>query len=103
LTKIKICGITDVPYALAAIDAGADLIGVVFAASPRQVTHQRAQEIAAIAKERKMPVVGVFVNTPAAEGTIDGATYGQVAIEGDEIFGCQVFGVDGGLATLRSR
>jgi phosphoribosylanthranilate isomerase len=65
LTKIKICGINDVSYARAAVEAGADLIGVVFAPSPRQVSHEKAKEIAAAVK-KYVPVVGVFVNMPAA-------------------------------------
>jgi len=65
LTKIKICGITEVIYARAALEARADLIGVVFAPSPRQVTPEKAREIVSAIKEDKLPVVGVFVNTPA--------------------------------------
>ena len=66
MTRVKICGITNVLYARAAIEAGADLIGVVFAPSPRQVTHEKAREIAAAVKKHRLPVVGVFVNMPAA-------------------------------------
>jgi phosphoribosylanthranilate isomerase len=66
LTKVKICGISEVTYARAAIEAGADLIGVVFAPSPRQVTPDQAEEIVAAVKKR-LPVVGVFVNMPTAE------------------------------------
>ena len=66
MTKIKICGITEVSYARAAVEAGADLIGVNFAPSPRQVTFDKAREIAAAVKEHYLPVVGVFVNMPAA-------------------------------------
>lgn len=66
MTKVKICGITEVFYAQAAIEAGADLIGVVFASSPRQVTYEKAQEIVAAVKKYGLPVVGVFVNMPAA-------------------------------------
>jgi phosphoribosylanthranilate isomerase len=61
LTKIKICGITEVAYAQAAVEAGADLIGVVLAPSPRQVTYEKAREIVAAVKKHYFPVVGVFV------------------------------------------
>jgi phosphoribosylanthranilate isomerase len=66
LTRVKICGITNVSSARAVIKAGADLIGVVFAPSPRHVTHDEAKEIAAAVKKYNVPVVGVFVNMPAA-------------------------------------
>ena len=66
MTRVKICGITNVFYARAAIEAGADLIGVIFAPSPRQVTPKRAREIAAAVKKYRVPVVGIFVNMPAA-------------------------------------
>lgn len=67
MTRVKICGITEVFYAQTAIEAGADLIGVVFALSPRQVSYQKGQEIAMAVKKHGLSVVGVFVNTPAAE------------------------------------
>jgi phosphoribosylanthranilate isomerase len=40
--QIKICGITSEEVARAAIDAGADHLGLVFCASPRRVTLERA-------------------------------------------------------------
>jgi phosphoribosylanthranilate isomerase len=67
LTKVKICGITEVFYAQAAIEAGADLIGVVLAPSPRRVTYEKAREIVAAVKKHYFPVVGVFVNMPASK------------------------------------
>ena len=86
MTKVKICGITDVSYAQAAIEAGADLVGVVFAPSPRQVTPYKAREIAAAVKKHGLPVVGVFVNMPAATVNSIAASCGldRVQLSGDE-------------------
>jgi phosphoribosylanthranilate isomerase len=66
LTRVKICGITEVSHARVAIEAGADLLGVVFAPSPRQVTQEKARQVAAAVKKHDRLAVGVFVNMPAA-------------------------------------
>jgi phosphoribosylanthranilate isomerase len=60
--KIKICGLTNVEDALAAVEAGADLLGfVLWEKSLRHVTIETAREIA-----RRLPPatqrVGVFVD-----------------------------------------
>lgn len=66
-TRVKICGITRVEDALAAVNAGADAIGLVFyAPSPRAVTVEQAQKIVA-AIPPFVSVVGLFVNAPKAE------------------------------------
>jgi len=64
-TRVKICGITNVADGLAAAEAGADMIGLMFyESSPRHITLARAAEIS-----RALPLflmrVGVFVNAPA--------------------------------------
>jgi phosphoribosylanthranilate isomerase len=70
MTKIKIDGIKTEEQALAAAEAGADFVGMVFALSPRQITPARAEKIAMALKNSgaKTEVVGVFVN--ARPGTV---------------------------------
>lgn len=65
--KVKICGVTDPANALAAVELGADYLGLNFyPGSPRFVGTGRALEIAGAVSGR-VPLVGVFVNAPAAE------------------------------------
>lgn len=45
MTRVKICGLRDVDTAVAAARAGADIIGLVFAESRRQVTPQQCTDI----------------------------------------------------------
>jgi len=66
MTRIKICGIRDKSHALAAVEAGVDFIGLVFAPSKRQINPVQAHEIANVVKKSSAAtkVVGVFVNAP---------------------------------------
>lgn len=64
---IKICGIKTERAALAAVDAGADMIGLVFAQSKRQVTIEEAKVIRQSCSDLPVDVVGVFRNQPIDE------------------------------------
>ncbi len=87
MTRIKICGITNLPDARAAVEAGADMLGFNFwPRSPRYIKHTKARKII----EELPPnisTVGVFVNAehPAEVETIaDEAGVGAVQLHGDE-------------------
>ena len=59
---VKICGLTLVDNALECVEAGADIIGLVFyEKSPRHVSMKKAQEIVR-ALPKGVPACGVFVN-----------------------------------------
>jgi len=69
MTRVKICGLSEVAHALAAAEAGADFIGVILAPSKRRVTPEKAQEIVMAVKGLDNPpqAVGVFVKASAEE------------------------------------
>ena len=69
MTRIKICGLSEVQHALAAAEAGADFIGLVFASSRRQVSAERASPIveAVLGLSPRPAIVGVFANSPTRE------------------------------------
>ena len=65
--RVKICGITRVDDALAAVDAGADALGFIFVrSSPRFVSNEVARQIVQEIPPFVMPV-GVFVDPTDAE------------------------------------
>jgi len=69
MTRVKICGVTQPSHALVAAEAGAAMVGVVFAESRRKVSLEQARAISEALKERHLSteVVGLFVNRPARE------------------------------------
>ena len=65
--RIKLCGVRTVDDALLCAEAGADEIGVIFAArSKRRIDLATAQAIRA-ALPKALPLVGVFLDTPLDE------------------------------------
>jgi len=85
MVKVKICGITNIGDALAAVECGADALGFVFATSPRQVTAEVAREIV----DRMPPFickVGVFVNSDLkkVKDTIASCHLDLAQLHGDE-------------------
>jgi phosphoribosylanthranilate isomerase len=58
---VKICGITNLEDAEAAVEAGADAVGFVFCPSPRCISPKDARDIVS-ALPRRIQCVGVFVN-----------------------------------------
>lgn len=86
MTLVKICGITNMDDAAAAVAAGADLLGFNFyKPSPRYITPQHAREIV-----KRLPnevlKVGVFVNEELADvrTIMREAGLGAIQLHGDE-------------------
>ena len=83
---VKVCGITTKETAEALVCFEPDMIGLVFACSPRKVTLQRAREIAKIARKKQVRVVAVFQNQPLDEilQTVALINIDYVQLHGDE-------------------
>jgi phosphoribosylanthranilate isomerase len=61
MTRIKVCGITNLEDASQAVELGVDALGFIFAPSPRRIEEKKAKEIC----DKTPPFiskVGVFVN-----------------------------------------
>jgi phosphoribosylanthranilate isomerase len=66
MVQVKICGICDAAGAAAAVEAGADLIGLHFCSSQRRVTPEDAKSIVDGLALRPT-IVGVFIDQDADE------------------------------------
>lgn len=85
-TRVKICGITRVEDGIAAAQAGADAIGLVFwSGTPRCVTLSQARSIVA-ALPAFVTVVGLFVDPQpeAVRSTLDAVPLDMLQFHGDE-------------------
>jgi phosphoribosylanthranilate isomerase len=87
--QIKICGIIALDDALAAADAGADLLGFNFyPPSPRYIEPQACARLVAALRSRGIGIttVGVFVNAPPAEvaAILDACGLDLAQLHGDE-------------------
>ncbi len=88
--KVKICGITNISDAQAAIEAGADLLGFNFyTQSSRYIAPEKAREIAVHLRrsgEQRPLLVGVFVNSPLEEvrSILEIAQIDLAQLHGDE-------------------
>ncbi len=85
-TKVKICGLTDERGVAAAIDGGADYIGLnFFRRSPRFVSIETAAELVT-ALPRKVIPVGLFVDPTPAElaKILEHVRLGMIQLHGKE-------------------
>jgi phosphoribosylanthranilate isomerase len=70
ITTVKICGLREPDHAVAAVHAGADYVGFVFAPARRQIDAETAGRCIRDVRASggiAVRTVGVFVNTPADE------------------------------------
>jgi phosphoribosylanthranilate isomerase len=70
MTLVKICGLRDPETALAAAEAGADFIGLVFAESKRRVTPQECHDVVQALKAKR---------TQGPDAAFDGPSRGDVS------------------------
>lgn len=85
MTKVKICGLKEQRHVRAAVEAGADAIGFVFAPSKRQISIEQAHQLAKDVP-REVLKIGVFVNPSVEElrATVEGVPLDYVQFHGEE-------------------
>lgn len=88
MTQVKICGIKNLNDALAAMDAGADMIGFNFySKSPRHIEADRSRDIMSVMRRYgDITYVGVFVNSPmeVIRATMETCGLDLAQLHGDE-------------------
>lgn len=85
MTKVKICGLTEEKHVKAAVEAGADAIGFVFAPSSREISVKDAARLGALIPEGILKI-GVFVNASKTElhETYETVGLDYIQLHGDE-------------------
>jgi phosphoribosylanthranilate isomerase len=93
---VKVCGIMRVADAMAAVEAGVDLLGFNFyPKSPRYITPEAAAPIVALLP-RQVLAVGIFVDADAAavQAVLETVKLGLLQLHGNESASyCRSFGV----------
>jgi len=90
MTLVKICGLRTIEHALAAVDAGVDMLGLNFAASRRQISPEQAAKIAEAVRStpraRQITLIGLFVNEAIERmlATVHQCGLGAIQLSGDE-------------------
>jgi phosphoribosylanthranilate isomerase len=86
MTRVKICGLTDLEDAQQAVELGAWALGMIFwHGSPRACPVEQAEAIGA-QLHRRVELAGVFVNAPLDEvaATADLCRFSLLQLHGDE-------------------
>jgi phosphoribosylanthranilate isomerase len=86
IMRVKICGLTNLDDALAAIEAGADMLGFIFyAKSPRAITPDACAKIISTLQS-PITIVGLFVNEPPGyiAGVLQHCGLDLAQLHGDE-------------------
>ena len=89
MTRIKICGITNLVDAIGAVEAGADLLGFNFyPPSPRAISPLECAKITAVVRGQfpEVSLVGVFVNMPVEQmkAIMESCSLTYAQLHGDE-------------------
>jgi phosphoribosylanthranilate isomerase len=87
MTRVKVCGITNLDDARRAVDLGAWAVGLIFhEPSPRACALPDAEEIGRQLKRAPVEVTGVFVNRPLDEvaAIADACSLSLLQLHGDE-------------------
>lgn len=89
MTRVKICGLTNLDDALCAADAGASLLGfILYARSPRYIEQSHVRDIVSRMREEYPDIlmVGVFVNESPEHisGVLSAASLDYAQLSGDE-------------------